>query len=660
MNLPTPRLDDRTFQELVDEAKRHVQRRCPQWTDHNVSEPGITLIETFAWMTDVLLYRLNRVPDRLHVRFLDLLGVRLFPPHAARTQVSFRLSSHHDEPVVIPAGTGVSTRRTVSQESVGFTTTRDLEITPAASRVVATLAADGTHVDRTAGLGLGTGFAAFSDPPGVDDALYLGLDRAAPSCLLLVQLVCSLGGYGIDPRRPPLVWEAWTPDGWEPCEVERDDTLGLNVSGAVELHVPAGHDESTLAGVHAAWVRCRVVPGTRPYRSSPLLVSASAATIGGDVEAVHAEQVVGEELGFSDGSAGQELGVRFPPVVLDPQDPVVVEVGVAGGPGGGAVPGAGRVWQEWVCVEDFAGSGPLDRHVVLDATSGRVRFGPAVRLEDGSTRRFGAVPERGALLRVRRYRTGGGAAGNVSARTLTVLRSSIPYVAAVYNRRAAAGGVDGEDVANAVVRGPLELRSRGRAVTAEDYVALVHEAAPELARVHCVPVLEGADAGAVRILAIPGVRGAGGRVGLRELALPDGARERVLRVLESRRVVGTRVSVEPPSYVGIRIDVRVRARPDADVAQVERDALDALYGYYHPVSGGPRGTGWPLGRPVQPGEVHAVLARVPGLDYVEDVVLFRANPLDRSVSDPQERVDLEDTHVVLSVEHAVLVEAGGP
>ena len=120
-------------------------------------------------------------------------------------------------------------------------------------------------------------------------------------------------------------------------------------------------------------------------------------------------------------------------------------------------------------------------------------------------------------------------------------------------------------------------------------------------------------------------------------------------------MVGVRLSVEPPSYVGIRVDARVRARPEADPAQVERDALAALYRYFHPLTGGPDGTGWPLGRPVQPGEVHGVLGRVPGLDYVEDVVLFRANPLDRSISAPQDRIDLGDTHVVLSVEHSIVV-----
>ena len=86
MALPAPNLDDRRFQNLVDDAKRLVQRRCPEWTDHNVSDPGVTLIETFAYMTDQLLYRLNRVPDRNYIKFLELIGVRLFPPTAADDQ----------------------------------------------------------------------------------------------------------------------------------------------------------------------------------------------------------------------------------------------------------------------------------------------------------------------------------------------------------------------------------------------------------------------------------------------------------------------------------------------------------------------------------------------------------------------------------------------
>src|ERR1700690_1475039 len=109
MTLPVPNLDDRRFQDLVDDAKRLVQQRCPEWTDHNVSDPGVTLIELFAWMSDQVLYRLNRVPDRHYVKFLELLGVPLSPPIAARAAVTFWLSGPQPESVRIAAGTQVAT-----------------------------------------------------------------------------------------------------------------------------------------------------------------------------------------------------------------------------------------------------------------------------------------------------------------------------------------------------------------------------------------------------------------------------------------------------------------------------------------------------------------------------------------------------------------------
>ena len=80
MSLPSPNLDDRTFQEIVDEVKRQIGRRCPEWTDHNVSDPGVTLIELFAWMTEMALYRMNQVPEKNYLRFLEMLGISLEPP----------------------------------------------------------------------------------------------------------------------------------------------------------------------------------------------------------------------------------------------------------------------------------------------------------------------------------------------------------------------------------------------------------------------------------------------------------------------------------------------------------------------------------------------------------------------------------------------------
>src|SRR5437588_3877796 len=128
MALPVPNLDDRRFQDLVDDAKRLVQQKCPEWTDHNVSDPGVTLIETFAWMTDQVLYRLNRVPDRNYVKFLELIGVHLEPAQAAVAQLLFRLSAPQPETVVIPRGTSVATVRSETREAISFATQGDLVV----------------------------------------------------------------------------------------------------------------------------------------------------------------------------------------------------------------------------------------------------------------------------------------------------------------------------------------------------------------------------------------------------------------------------------------------------------------------------------------------------------------------------------------------------
>ena len=101
MRLPEIELDDRRFQDLVSEARTRISRACPEWTEHNVSDPGITLIELFAWMTEMTIYRLNRVPDKLHVALLDLLGIRLDGPSAATTSLRFRLADAPTEPILI-------------------------------------------------------------------------------------------------------------------------------------------------------------------------------------------------------------------------------------------------------------------------------------------------------------------------------------------------------------------------------------------------------------------------------------------------------------------------------------------------------------------------------------------------------------------------------
>jgi len=74
MPLQLPNLDDRRYNDLVAEALARIPAYCPEWTNHNPSDPGITLVELFAYIADMLLYRLNRVTDGNRRKFLKLLG----------------------------------------------------------------------------------------------------------------------------------------------------------------------------------------------------------------------------------------------------------------------------------------------------------------------------------------------------------------------------------------------------------------------------------------------------------------------------------------------------------------------------------------------------------------------------------------------------------
>ena len=649
MALPAPNLDDRRFQDLVDDATRMVRLRCPEWTDHNLSDPGVTLIETFAFMTDQLLYRLNRVPDRLHLTFLDLIGLRMLPPTPARTAVTFWLSTPAVTPMTIPIGTEVGTVRTELADSIVFSVWEPVEIRPCVLKSLRTKASgDPTSIDRAAALGPPVPFAAFSDPPGPGDELLIGLDNPVPRCAVRLDLVCHVEGLGVNPQHPPLVWEAWTRNGWTGCEVERDETGGLNRDGVVVLHVPATHQAGVQDGDRAAWLRARTVPpepGQTGYTASPTVTSMTACTVGATGDAIHAQIVERETIGHSEGVAGQSFALSERPVLAGVGG-TVVEVSSPDG------------WQEWRPVEDFAASGPRDRHIVIDGYAGEVLFGPVIRLADGSTRQYGAVPEKGEVVRVRRYAVGGGAIGNVAAGAIRTLRSSIPFVSAVRNRHSAHGGVDAETLEQARNRGPVLLRTRSRAVTAEDYEVLAREAVPEAARVRCITAGEAdVPAGSVKVLVVPAASADRGRITFADLVPPETIMIRLAERLDEVRLIGTNVMVEPPMYRGVTVVARVGARPRTNATRIADDALDALYGFLNPLpGGGPDGEGWPFGRSVRSGDIHAVLQSVRGVEFVEDVRLFSANPVTGERGAEKARIDLEPNSLVFSFDHQVKVE----
>ena len=107
MPFPTPNLDDRSFEDLVGKAIEAAVRACPEWTDRSPGDPMIALLEASAFLTDLLIYRVNRMPEKAYAAFLNLIGATIAPPSAAAAIVRFTRKKDVKGTIEIPAGTRI-------------------------------------------------------------------------------------------------------------------------------------------------------------------------------------------------------------------------------------------------------------------------------------------------------------------------------------------------------------------------------------------------------------------------------------------------------------------------------------------------------------------------------------------------------------------------
>ncbi len=659
MPLPTRPLDDRSFQDLVDEAKKRIPLYCPEWTDHNVSDPGVTLIELFAWMVDILLYRLNQVPASHYIQLLELLGIQLEPPQAASAPITFYLSAPQPTAVTVPRGTAASTSRADGGEAIVFSTDEELVIRPAELKHIITRyrTPDRGLVYRAVALArLTREFPTFSpERPQEGDGLYMGFDADLDHHLVGFEMNClRAGGLNIIPESPPLIWQAWTATGWRDLEIEEDTTGGMSWSGRVLLHLPE-LARSEINGIEAHWVRCQVTPtreDQRPYTTSPILRDISMATWGATVTASHATEVLHEPLGRSDGSPGQVFRLEHTPILPRHEDERV-ELWQSGM----------ESWQAWAEVASFGESSADDPHYVLDSATGELRFGPALRQRNGAVRRYGAIPPRGAELRFSRYRYGGGTAGNVRRGAITELKSAPAYIKRISNRAPAQGGLDQETLEQAIFRARNLLRTRYRAVTASDYEYLTLDAfRGEIARVRCLQTAlagatpDRAGPGQVYVIVIPHLpeEEATRYIPLARLALAPELQQRIARFLDERRLLTTQLEVRQAGYKRIRVDAQVVARPETDERRLQADIRGALERFVNPLRGGPEGNGWPFGRELYLSDLYACIQTVDGLLNVQSIDMFWVDENDQPHR-AERKVDLLAHEVVVSDIHNVTV-----
>jgi predicted phage baseplate assembly protein len=653
MPLPDPQLDDRRFQDIVNEAKLLIPRYTPEWTDHNVSDPGVTLIELFAYMTDIALYRMNRVPEKSYLRFMDLIGMQLKDAVPARTPVTLILSAPQPGPVSIPRGTEVATVRTADTPAISFTTDDELTIIPPTLAQCLFSSDDVNFSDYTSKLTLdGEFFDAFQRVPLPGDTLHFGFAENLSDHVLSLEIDADIEGIGVDPRDPPLAWEAWCGEtrGWVRCNVERDETGGLNTDGRVVIDLPSGMEARILSRHQLHWLRLRVIqprPRQPTYSASPRVNTIVPASIGGTVHATHSTVAVNEILPRTGGIPGETFKFLNSPL-LDRREDEYLEVFEPDGE-----------WIRWYEVPDFRDSGPDDLHYVIDGVSGHLSFGPAVREPNGLESAYGRTPARGSALRFTRYRYGGGIVGNVGANTLTILKSSIPYVHEVTNRRPAAGGLDPETLDAARLRAPLEIKTRDRAITAEDFEFLAKQASRNVARARCIQVrAEGAGSsvppGTVELLIVPLVPPDHART-IEALQPPPELLEDVRNYLDERRLLGTQLVVDGPAYVGVSVEASILVQRHRNSDEVRATVAQRIREYLDPLFGGPDALGWPFGRDLYLSEMQSVVQAVPGVEYAQDVTLYQVDIQTGQSRAAGQKITVADDVLLLSYEHVVTV-----
>ena len=656
MPLPSPILDDRSWDQLRGELVERIPVYTPEWTDHQASDPGITLLELFAFLGENLLYRFNQIPETTRLEFLRLLDLPLRPAEPAEALVSFVIESgtelieHNDREVkagAIPFE--VLTETCVLPVTIAaFARMSADEPEPGEERDYADLAIDAYSLAaderpryyRAQPLPEEPGAIA-SDPvdfdASVDGILWLAVVKGRRTDVRdLHGQVLNVGVIPADeaplmadvdpcpgrdqpPAGPAIVWEASVAKmpgdsdkrpRYRPLRPAGDTTAGFQQPGVVRLELPEEGDfdlgdptpeDVDLAGagdlppaIDDEDLASNVLFWLRAYRRDRESVGRLLWAGANAAEVRQQRPARPEYLGAGTGEPNQRMTLVNPNVVAGS---LTVEVEERG------------IWKEWSEVDSFAGSGPDDRQYVLDPEAGVVRFGGVQ----------GRPPQIGERVRALDYRYGGGAAGNVDPKAIEKIDRRGATIK-VGNPLPASGGADAESVSEGLERIPGELRRRSRAVTADDFreLALAVPGAP-VARAECLPRFhphhsdEFEAPGVVSVVVWP-------HEDRRHPNAPRPGRSllrRVCRALDACRLVTTELYVIPPTYHRVAVAIGLQVAPGFGVEAVRAWVELVVRQYLAPVPPyGPSGGGWPLGRRVHGPEVEAAALQVEGVEFL--------------------------------------------
>ena len=463
MTLPKENLDNKAFSDLLKEAISRIPVYAPEWTDHNLHDPGITFIELFAGLTEMQIYRLNRITDKNYRKFLKLMGIpKLKPATAAKVDVTFYLKPGISQ-ADVPAGTVVAATDSVTGEDILFETMQDLKTINTELTILSYTAKSNDtnniinepYINNTeANRNDNVYYYAFGmDEPKKGDELYIGFKKNPGTDIYLAFYLQDdesfkevdnsvLVPYGT------LIWEYYADGKWNPIEEITDGTRHLTVSGKVKFKIKQEMEKTDIKikDVESKdieskyteipyWLRCTVE--SEGYQ----IPSKIDCILLNTVLAIHAVQ---RETKFSStGLPGFCINIEYTPVL---DTTLVVNINE----------------KPWTKVEDFDASKPGDMHYIVDLSSGKVTFGDGIN---------GKIPPKGTDNITVSYSSGGGTIGNVKPGAIArIIENLVPSVVTrvldrplaesvtVRNEREASGGAESETIEEAIQRTRKELK----------------------------------------------------------------------------------------------------------------------------------------------------------------------------------------------------------
>ena len=643
MPLQDPQLDDRTFDQIVSDLRFRIPRYTKEWTNFNDSDPGMTLLQLFAWLSEQMLYRMNQVPLKNYVKFLKLLGQELEPAQPARAQLTFITAGGNTAAAPVPLHAQISAQATDGGLPLIFETESGLGLIQPPMDVVGVFDGAGFTNVSDANNTPGTTFLPLGWSADIGNALYLGFLAPSPmppagsvpffpqemtfAVFLPASATAGVPQKATGTSTPPsppvsLVWEYRPQQGadWQRLNVFSDSSLAFTREGYMKVAGPQAIQpavEPLLSAKPHFWIRVRLAGLTTYPAGTVPTIDFIRPNV---VDALNLATVGGEILGVSEGHPSETFQFQYLPVQASSVQLQTVM------PNGTTLP--------WTLVDDFLSSGPDDQFFTLNPVAGTVTFG------DGDA---GLIPSPTAQIVAVSYRHGGGSRGNAAvAGAIGSPLTSLVGVAKVTNERPAVGGGDEESLDTLMVKAPALLGRRDRVVTPGDFQSQV-EAVGGVAAAKALPLFHpdfpGVSVpGAITVVVVPDNQD-----------VPPKPSSDLIRALcqelDQVRLLTTEVFVKGPSYQEIRVEARVIANPYASFDIVSQNVIQAIDELLDPRQGG-------FGNELFPTTIYAVMKNVSDVVGVLTLNLYvdgRRYTSSNPIPVPPDGLFYGDNHIVTVV-----------